>query len=69
MTITYDELLALPLEEHITTIACVSNTVGGDLIGTATWLGYPIRELLERAGVSRDADMGLIPIGGVGVGV
>ena len=57
MTITYDELLALPLEEHITTIACVSNTVGGDLIGTATWLGYPIRELLGRAGVSRDADM------------
>ncbi|MEV8336834.1 molybdopterin-dependent oxidoreductase [Leucobacter sp. NPDC077196] len=57
MTITYDELLALPLEEHITTIACVSNTVGGDLIGNATWLGYPIRELLQRAGVASGADM------------
>ncbi len=56
-TITYDELLALPLEEHISTIACVSNTVGGDLIGNATWLGYPIKDLLARAGVSADADM------------
>ncbi|MEJ6488232.1 molybdopterin-dependent oxidoreductase [Leucobacter sp. USCH14] len=57
LTLTYAELLALPLEEHIATIACVSNTVGGDLIGNATWLGYPLRELLARAGVSRGADM------------
>ncbi|UOQ59891.1 molybdopterin-dependent oxidoreductase [Leucobacter rhizosphaerae] len=57
ITVTYEELLALPLEEHITTIACVSNTVGGDLIGTATWLGVPIRDLLARAGVDPSADM------------
>ncbi|WP_029608189.1 molybdopterin-dependent oxidoreductase [Leucobacter chromiiresistens] len=57
LTLTYEELLALPLEEHITTIACVSNTVGGDLIGNATWLGYPVRELLAKAGVARGADM------------
>jgi hypothetical protein len=49
ITITWDELLALPLEESITTLACVSNEVGGDLIGNALWLGYPIRELLARA--------------------
>ncbi|QIM18600.1 molybdopterin-dependent oxidoreductase [Leucobacter coleopterorum] len=56
-SITYDELLALPLEEHVTTIACVSNEVGGDLIGNATWLGYPIRDLLAKAGPAADADM------------
>ncbi|MCP2263794.1 molybdopterin-dependent oxidoreductase [Promicromonospora thailandica] len=56
-TITWDELLALPLEEHHATLACVSNTVGGDLIGNALWLGYPIRALLERARPQAGADM------------
>jgi DMSO/TMAO reductase YedYZ molybdopterin-dependent catalytic subunit len=55
--IDFAELLALPLEESTTTLACVSNYVGGDLIGNATWLGYPIRELLARAKPYSDADM------------
>ena len=45
--LTWDELIALPLEESVTTLMCVSNEVGGDLIGNALWLGYPIREVLE----------------------
>lgn len=57
VTLTWDELLALPLEESVTTLMCVSNEVGGDLIGNAVWLGYPIRELLARAIPSADADM------------
>lgn len=57
VTITWDELLALPLEESVTTLACVSNEVGGGLIGNAVWLGYPIRDLLARAAPSADADM------------
>lgn len=52
-----DELLALPLEESVTTLACVSNPVGGDLIGNAVWLGYPLREILARAKPLPDADM------------
>ncbi len=55
--IGWDELLALPLEESWTTLTCVSNPVGGDLIGNAKWLGYPIRLLLERARPTADADM------------
>ncbi|MDJ0339167.1 molybdopterin-dependent oxidoreductase [Cryobacterium sp. PH31-O1] len=55
--IDFAELLALPLEESTTTLACVSNYVGGDLIGNATWLGYPIRKLLARAGPTSGADM------------
>ena len=55
--ITFAELLALPLEEHVTTLTCVSNEVGGDLIGNALWLGYPIRLLLERARPRAGADM------------
>lgn len=55
--IGWDELLALPLEESWTTLTCVSNPVGGDLVGNAKWLGYPIRLLLERARPTSDADM------------
>ena len=55
--IDFAELLALPLEESTTTLACVSNYVGGDLIGNAVWLGYPIGELLARAAPLADADM------------
>ena len=55
--ITWDELLAMPLQESDVTLACVSNEVGGSLIGNARWLGLPVRELLARAGVDADADM------------
>ncbi|WP_104179933.1 molybdopterin-dependent oxidoreductase [Arthrobacter sp. B0490] len=55
--IGFDELLALPLVERHITLACVSNPVGGDLTGTARWLGWPVRELLARAGVRPGADM------------
>jgi len=39
------------------TLACVSNTVGGDLVGNAVWTGVPLRELLAEAGPHADADM------------
>ncbi len=50
-SLTYDELLALPMVERFITICCVSNQVGGELIGNAKWLGVPLKDLLERAGV------------------
>jgi DMSO/TMAO reductase YedYZ molybdopterin-dependent catalytic subunit len=55
--LTFAELLKLPLEESTTTLACVSNEVGGNLISNATWLGYPIRHLLARAKPTSGADM------------
>ncbi|WP_420096650.1 molybdopterin-dependent oxidoreductase, partial [Brevibacterium sediminis] len=57
VTLTMDDVLDLPLEEHHITLTCVSNPVGGDLVGNATWLGYPVRELLARARPSSQADM------------
>ncbi|MFT4228794.1 MAG: molybdopterin-dependent oxidoreductase, partial [Microbacterium sp.] len=57
VVLTWQELVALPLQESVTTLACVSNPVGGDLIGNAVWLGYPVRELLARAVPTADADM------------
>ncbi len=56
LTLTYDQLLARPMIERVVTIACVSNEVGGDLIGTATWLGCRLDDLLAEAGVQPEAD-------------
>ncbi len=56
ITLTYDDLLALPQVERIITIACVSNEVGGDLIGNAVWQGVLLRDLLEQAGVEPEAE-------------
>jgi len=56
LTFTYDELLRRDLVEADLTLTCVSNEVGGNLAGNARWLGVPLRELLEEAGVGGDAD-------------
>ncbi|MDG2027981.1 MAG: molybdopterin-dependent oxidoreductase [Acidimicrobiales bacterium] len=55
-TLTFEEILAMDLEEQVVTLSCVSNEVGGGLVGTATWLGVPITTLLERAGVQDGAE-------------
>ena len=55
-TLTYAELLEMPMIERDITIMCVSNPIGGDLIGTARWLGTPLLPLLERAGIEPGAD-------------
>ncbi|MBC9003502.1 molybdopterin-dependent oxidoreductase, partial [Micromonospora aurantiaca (nom. illeg.)] len=54
--LSFDDLLARPMVERYVTLACVSNEVGGDLIGNARWLGVPIRELLDEAGPEEGAD-------------
>lgn len=56
ITLTYDQLLARPLIERWITLCCVSNEVGGDLIGNARFLGAPFAELLREAGVHAGAD-------------
>jgi DMSO/TMAO reductase YedYZ molybdopterin-dependent catalytic subunit len=57
LELTFDDLLAKPLVERAITLTCVSNEVGGDLVGNAVWLGYPVRELLAEAGPLAGADM------------
>ncbi len=57
VALTFDELLASPLVERDVTLMCVSNEVGGDLVGNARWLGLPLKPLLDEAGPAADADM------------
>ncbi|RLQ03144.1 molybdopterin-binding oxidoreductase [Micromonospora sp. BL1] len=54
--LSFDDLLARPMVERYVTLACVSNEVGGDLIGNARWLGVPIKELLDEADPEDGAD-------------
>ena len=49
--LTYDELLSMDHIEADITLSCVSNEIGGDLVGNARWQGVPLRVLLDRAGV------------------
>jgi DMSO/TMAO reductase YedYZ molybdopterin-dependent catalytic subunit len=55
VTLTYDQLIALPIIEQFVTIACVSNEVGGDLVGNAAWRGVSLRDVLAMAGVQAGA--------------
>lgn len=48
-SLTLDDIKALPAEERVETLACISNPVGGNLISNARWKGVNFADLLERA--------------------
>jgi DMSO/TMAO reductase YedYZ molybdopterin-dependent catalytic subunit len=47
---TYEELQAMASTSMPATLCCISNEVGGDLIGNGLWKGVPLRDLIEAAG-------------------
>lgn len=51
VTLAFDELTRMDVVEHDITLTCVSNEVGGNLVGAARWLGVPLRDVLDRAGI------------------
>ncbi|MGI9613634.1 MAG: molybdopterin-dependent oxidoreductase [Acidimicrobiales bacterium] len=52
---TYDQLLDRANMVEPVTLSCVSNQVGGDLVGNAVWQGVALTELLDEAGVADGA--------------
>ena len=44
-----NDLLSMDLVEHTVTLCCVSNEVGGPLVGNAAWTGVPLEKVLQRA--------------------
>lgn len=56
LTFTFDDLAQMPLIERDITMTCVSNEVGGEYVGAARWLGVPLRDILDRAGVQSGPD-------------
>jgi DMSO/TMAO reductase YedYZ molybdopterin-dependent catalytic subunit len=55
LRLTYDELLARPMIETDVTMTCVSNEVGGGLVGNARWQGVRLADLLDEVGVQDGA--------------
>lgn len=57
ITLTFDDLYRRSAVDRVITLTCVSNQVGGNLVGNARWTGYPLADLLAQAGVDAEADM------------
>jgi DMSO/TMAO reductase YedYZ molybdopterin-dependent catalytic subunit len=55
LSLSFDELLRRDVVEHDITLTCVSNTIGGELIGNARWTGVRLDALLAEAGVDPGA--------------
>jgi DMSO/TMAO reductase YedYZ molybdopterin-dependent catalytic subunit len=56
LTLSYNDLLARTQIESDITLTCVSNEVGGQLVGNARWQGVRLDELLREAGIDPAAD-------------
>ena len=54
--LSFDQIQAMDLSDYVITLSCVSNQVGGNLVGNAVWTGVPLSVLLDRAGVQPGAD-------------
>ncbi|HEY0643200.1 MAG TPA: molybdopterin-dependent oxidoreductase, partial [Nocardioides sp.] len=52
VTLGFDDLAAMRTVERDITLTCVSNEVGGPYIGGARWLGVPLADVLDRAGIA-----------------
>jgi DMSO/TMAO reductase YedYZ molybdopterin-dependent catalytic subunit len=50
LTLSLDDIKAMPALSRYHTLACISNEVGGDLIGNASWKGVRLRDVIGRAG-------------------
>ena len=56
ITLSFADLLRMPLIEHYITLCCVSNPVAGPYIGNAKWLGASLASLLRSAGIRAGAN-------------
>ncbi|MCX6399546.1 MAG: molybdopterin-dependent oxidoreductase [Propionibacteriales bacterium] len=56
ITLTYQDLVSRGITQDWITLNCVSNEVGGDLIGNAWWSGVLLAPILAEVGVHADAD-------------
>lgn len=49
-----EQLQALGAKHSISTMLCISNKVGGNLIGTAEWTGMPLATFFDEVGAAGD---------------
>lgn len=56
LTLSYADISAMPQVERTITMTCVSNDVGGDLIGTAVFQGVLLKHVTDIAGIQAGAE-------------
>ena len=56
LSLTLEEIRAMPSLSYHHTLSCISNRVGGDLISTTRWTGVLVRDVLETAGMRTTAE-------------
>ena len=54
--LSYEEILEMDLVKKDVTLTCVSNEVGGSLVGNAVWTGVPLSEIISRSAPSTGAE-------------
>lgn len=54
-TLSYQELLALPMHQQYESMECISNEVGGSYMSNGLWEGVRLADLLQKAGVKAGA--------------
>ena len=56
LSLTLDEVRAMPTISYHHTLSCISNRIGGDLIGTTRWTGVRVQDVLAMAGMKPTAE-------------
>jgi DMSO/TMAO reductase YedYZ molybdopterin-dependent catalytic subunit len=56
LSLSLEDLRAYPSTSQVITLSCISNPIGGDLIGTSLWGGVQLKRVLEDAGVQAGAE-------------
>ena len=47
--LSYEEILKMELVKKDVTLTCVSNEIGGPLVGNAVWAGVPLSEIISKS--------------------
>jgi DMSO/TMAO reductase YedYZ molybdopterin-dependent catalytic subunit len=55
LSLSMDDIRALPPVSEMRTLECISNPVGGNLISNANWVGVQMKEILALAGLQGSA--------------
>lgn len=53
--VAYTDLMAMQAQEQLTTLTCISNEIGGDLISNAKWTGVRLSDILAISGIQPSA--------------
>ena len=54
--LSYEEILEMDLVKKDVTLTCVSNEIGGPLVGNAVWTGVPLSKIISRSNPATTAE-------------